>query len=210
MGWEKCSWCGQSFYKKPGFFSADAEMLESAADVMGAGILVKMGKGIAKIATKQFCSKQCKLAYENSKNESAGENSDAMSSSSGVKEDFKKMGSEMLGSIASSFTADGIEKEYQAKEQEKIDERAEFIQKDEECEKIALLQLGDTGEEIEANLQQLISSVAALKKGIFASEDEKRKRIMIKTKIAYGILRLQVLGCNDDAEYFQKKLNDIK
>ena len=66
MAYKTCDWCGRSY--KP-MFSADRDAGNAFADAMGLGIGVKAIGGIARLAGKRnFCSKQCKLAYENSKN----------------------------------------------------------------------------------------------------------------------------------------------
>ena len=70
MAYKTCDWCGRSY--KP-LFSADRDMGNAFMDQMRLGLVTKAVGGAARLAGKRnFCSKQCKLAYENSKN---GENS---------------------------------------------------------------------------------------------------------------------------------------
>ena len=62
MAYKTCDWCGRSY--KP-MFSADRDAGNAFADAMGLTIGVKAIGGIARLAGKRnFCSKQCKLAYK--------------------------------------------------------------------------------------------------------------------------------------------------
>ena len=62
MAYKACDWCGRSY--KP-MFSADRDAGNAFADAMGLTIGVKAIGGIARLAGKRnFCSKQCKLAYK--------------------------------------------------------------------------------------------------------------------------------------------------
>lgn len=69
MGYKTCDWCVKRY--KP-MFSACRDAGNAFADTMDLTIRVKAIGGIARLAGKRnFCSKGCKLAQEQSKN--AGE-----------------------------------------------------------------------------------------------------------------------------------------
>lgn len=65
MAYKKCDWCGRMY--KP-MFSADRDAGNAFADAMGLTIGVKAIGGVARLAGhRNFCSRECKLAYEQSK-----------------------------------------------------------------------------------------------------------------------------------------------
>ena len=66
MGYKTCDWCGKTY--KP-LFSDDRDTAAEFANQMGFGIGLKAIGGIARLAGKKnFCSRECKLAYQQSKN----------------------------------------------------------------------------------------------------------------------------------------------
>lgn len=69
MAYKTCDWCGRTY--KP-MFSADRDTANEFANQLGLGLGVKAIGGVARLAGhRNFCCKECKLAYEQSKNDGA-------------------------------------------------------------------------------------------------------------------------------------------
>lgn len=197
MAYKTCDWCGRSY--KP-MFSADRDAGNAFADAMGLTIGVKAIGGIARLAGKRnFCSKQCKLAYENSKNgcnssntESFGENSSVQESNGGSMGGIGKM-------VGDFFSSSG--EEMKSMFNEKKENKAK-------TEEIVNLQFATDKEELQNQIQNLFTQISALPR--FKTPEQKALYNAIKEKLEFGIMKLNSSGAAAEADFFQKKYDKLK
>ena len=197
MGYKTCDWCGKSY--KP-MFSADRDAGNAFADAMGLTIGVKAIGGIARLAGKRnFCSKQCKLAYEQSKNGEMSANSEADEVSADTGKTRGGLMSGIGGMFGDVFTSTG--------EQLK-DNMNQMKQNRAKTEEIVNLQFDTTSDGLQNQLQNLFTQISALPK--FKTPEQKALYNAIKEKLEFGIMKLNSVGANSEAEFFQKKFDKLK
>lgn len=189
MAQKKCDWCGR--YYTPSF-SADRDMGNTFMDAMGLSIVTKAIGGAARLAGKRnFCSKQCKLAYEQSKNGGAtGGSQEGNSQNSG-------------GGIAS-----GIGSLFSSTTDVFKDELAQKKQTRSKTDDIVNLQFESSVDGIQNQLQNLFTQISALPK--LKTPEQKSLYNAIKEKIEFGIMKLKSNGANTEADFFQNKFSKLK
>ncbi|WP_029410678.1 hypothetical protein [Treponema pedis] len=197
MGYKTCDWCGKSY--KP-MFSADRDAGNAFADAMGLTIGVKAIGGIARLAGKRnFCSKGCKLAYEQSKNASAGTNNEPVENGSAT----QKPGGGIMSGIGGMFG------DMFSSTREQLKDNMDQIKNNRaKTEEIVNFQFGSTSEEIQNQLQNMFTQISALPR--LKSPEQKALYNAIKEKLEFGIMKLNSNGANAEAEFFQKKFDKLK
>lgn len=197
MAYKTCDWCGRSY--KP-MFSADRDAGNAFADAMGLGIGIKAIGGIARLAGKRnFCSKACKLAYENSKNGGGSSNAESSDGNSSVQESggggIGGLGS-MFGSVFSS-AGDEMKSVLNQKKENKA-----------KTEEIVNLKFETTSEGLQNQIQNLFTQISSLPR--FKTPDQKALYNAIKEKLEFGIMKLNSSGASAEADFFQKKFDKLK
>ena len=197
MAYKTCDWCGRSY--KP-LFSADRDMGNTFMDQMGLRLVTKAVGGAARLAGKRnFCSKQCKLAYENSKN---GENS----SNATISEEERAVQNSRGGSsggIGNMFS--GVFSSVGDEMMSVLNDKKENKAKTEE---IVNLQFGTDKEELQNQIQNLFTQISSLPR--FKTPEQKALYNAIKEKLEFGIMKLSSSGASAEADYFQKKFEKLK
>jgi hypothetical protein len=172
----RCDWCGKYMKKASG----------GLLDAVGLGLVQQIGNA----ATKHFCSKKCKLAYNAA--QSSGGGGTAQAGGAGPVVVVQKKG--MLDSLLES----DANMAKQRVEQEK-----------EEMQSVLGTNFEGSAEEIETALNNLFVQYPP-ETGVFAMRpDIKKKKNAIREKLEFGIMKLRKLDA-ETADFFQKKLNGLK
>lgn len=203
MGYKTCDWCGKTY--KP-LFSDDRDTAAEFANQMGFGIGLKAIGGIARLAGKKnFCSRECKLAYQQSKNggtagnEEAEETEDTVAVNNGSQKSKGGLMSGIGGMFGDVFAATG--------EQIK-DTRNQMIETRAKAEEIVNLQFEAKPEDLQNQLQTLFTQISTLPR--FKSPEQKALYNAIKEKLEFGIMKLRTAGASAEADFFQKKYDKLK
>lgn len=193
MGYKTCDWCGRSY--KP-MFSADRDAGNALADAMGLGLITKAIGGAARLAGKRnFCSQQCKLAYEQSKGggqSSEGNEGSASPAGGGFAQKAGGLFGGMFSSVGSQM-------------QDTVNQRNETRTKTDEVIK---LKFASSSDEIQEQLQNLFAQISSLPKMMLP--EQKALYNAIKEKLEFGIMKLKSSGSDAEADFFQKKFDKLK
>jgi hypothetical protein len=139
-------------------------------------------------SSKIFCSNRCKDEF-NKRNDSSDTNSSSSSSSG--------HSSKPNPGIISSFIQnqreeDRLDEQRRQKQEDKIDSTVESV---------IAVQFGQSVDEIADSLNQLVT--------IYTSNNDEKIKKAIYEKMDYGIIKLKKLGADSEADFFQKKLDEI-
>ncbi|UTC78724.1 MULTISPECIES: hypothetical protein [Treponema] len=88
--------------------------------------------------------------------------------------------------------------------------REDAVKSDNERQDISNLNIEGNSDEIQSTLNNLVSRAAGLKGGLFGNAQDKQTLKVIKEKLEFGIMKLRSMGNNNEADYFQSKLDKIK
>jgi hypothetical protein len=176
----KCAWCGNYIAD-----SGDRGMGKEFMNQMGLGLVTKIGGAVI----PRYCSKACKEAAKASKNKGAptesGDGEPAAVKAPGMF-DFQGQAQVQLQALAN--------------------------EKKELSEKVANVHFGDTSSEIENTLNDLFATYKQMSGGyadISLMVARKTAKAAILEKADFGIMKLRKLDA-DSADFFQKKLDEIK
>jgi hypothetical protein len=167
----------------------------------GLDLLTRIGSS----GRKHFCSDRCKREWNAAHGKDGGaDDNDAGGGGESVaaikaQEKAAKAAHErqMFDEVLTAETAKGDAEEKERKE---------------EFSRTSALKFGATAEEIGEALSDLFSSYSKIPSGIMSSDEKqhwKAMKAVILEKIEFGLLKLSKLDA-DTAEFFQKKLDDLK
>ncbi len=181
----KCDWCGRYI-----------KSLDVDNSILAASSISHIFYGVK----KNYCSTACKLAAQEAKAGTKG-GVKAGSSSSNVGKASDNSGKKAFGGMLGSLVNEELAS--------LADEKKEKAKKDAECKEISEMDISGTPEEIQDILGKLVSKAVGLT-GFFKSSDEKKMLNIIKEKIEFGVMKLNSMGASAEAEFFQKKLDNLK